>query len=43
MTAIDWDAEPGGDVGDDGDLPEGPLLEGDEAGGPSVDPLGDDE
>ena len=38
----DWEPDPGTDVGDDGDIPEDPLIEGDEGGGPDVE-LDDDE
>ena len=36
MSGGDWTPDPGTDVGDDGDVPDDPLIDGDEGGGPSV-------
>ncbi len=43
MSEGDWYADPGTDIGDDGDLPDDPLIEGDDGGGPSEDLDPDEE
>lgn len=43
MSEREWDPDPGTDVGDDGDLPDDPLIEGDEGGFSEDVDLGDED
>jgi hypothetical protein len=42
MSTLDWESEPGSDVGDDGDVTPDDLFD-DEGGGPAVEIFDEDD